>query len=117
MGVESERLEIQPYISLTGQSPFTDWFGRLNPHAAARVSDALHRMEQGNLSSSSVKRLTGGIFEYRINYGPGYRIYFGRRGQRIIILLGGGTKQRQQSDIHKAQRLWKEHLQSIRRGE
>ena len=65
----------------------------------ARVATALYRMEMGNLSNA---RGVGGVLEYRIDFGPGYRIYFGRGGDVLIILLGGGTKARQQRDIEAA---------------
>jgi putative addiction module killer protein len=64
-------------------------------------------MAQGNLSNT--KSLGGGIQEYRIDFGPGYRIYFGRDGERLVILLGGGTKKRQQDDKSRARRLWDEY--------
>jgi putative addiction module killer protein len=48
------------------------------------------------------------VFEYRIDFGPGYRIYFGKDGERVVILLGGGSKKRQQRDIAEALKLWKE---------
>lgn len=75
--------------------------------AAAKVAMALTRMEHGNLSS--VKGVGGGVFEYRINFGPGYRIYFGKDGQKIVILLGGGTKRRQQRDIDAALLCWADY--------
>ena len=68
---------------------------------------ALVRMEQGNLSNA--KGVGGGILECRIDFGPGYRVYFGRDGDALIILLGGGTKTRQQKDIQRAQDLWQEY--------
>ena len=61
--------------------------------SAARVAIALIRMEQGNLSNT--KSVGGGVAECRIDFGPGYRIYFGRDGNTLIVLLGGGTKKRQ----------------------
>ena len=66
----------------------------------------------GNLSN--VKGVGGGVLEYRIDFGPGYRIYFGRDGDALIILLGGGTKVRQQRDIETAVALWREYGQSKR---
>ena len=63
-------------------------------------------MEAGNLSN--VKSVGDGVHEFRINVGPGYRIYFGRHGQTLIILLGGGTKRRQERDIEKAKERWAE---------
>ncbi len=59
------------------------------------------RMEQGNFPN--VKGIGPGVYEYRINYGPGYRVYLGKDGEKTIILLGGGTKKRQQKDIDNAQ--------------
>jgi putative addiction module killer protein len=56
-----------------------------------------------------VKSVGGGLLEYRIDFGPGYRIYFGRDGETIIILLGGGTKMRQRQDIVTAQARWNDH--------
>ena len=63
-------------------------------------------METGSLAVKGVGR---GVLEYRIHFGPGYRIYFGRDGDAIIILLGGGTKRRQQNDIEDARDLWREY--------
>lgn len=74
--------------------------------AAAKISTAILRMEQGNLSN--VKWFSG-IGEYRLNWGPGYRVYIGREGNRFIILLGGGTKKGQQRDIARALELWGEY--------
>ena len=64
-------------------------------------------MAQGNLSNT--KGVGGGLQEYRIDFGPGYRIYFGRDGERLVILLGGGTKRRQSEDIRNAQVLWADY--------
>ena len=80
--------------------------------AAARVATALYRMEMGNLSNA--KGVGGGVLEYRIDFGPGYRIYFGRDGDALIILLGGGKKGRQQRDIETAVALWREYKRSKR---
>jgi putative addiction module killer protein len=80
----------------------------------SEVAIALVRMEQGNFSNT--KRLGSGVSEFRIDFGPGYRIYFGRDGDRIVILLCGGTKKCQQSDIEKAKVLWKEYKRRKRQG-
>ena len=58
---------------------------------------------------SNVKGVGAGVLEYRIDSGPGYRIYFGRDGEKLIVLLGGGTKRRQQGDIETAKRLWRDY--------
>ena len=64
-------------------------------------------METGNLSN--VKGVGGGVLECRIHFGPGYRVYLGRDGDTLIILLGGGDKRRQQKDIEDAQDIWQEY--------
>ena len=68
---------------------------------------AITRIAQGNLSNA--KSVGAGLQEYRIDFGPGYRIYFGRAGDHLIILLGGGTKKRQRDDIARAQELWADY--------
>jgi len=66
-------------------------------------------MQQGNLSNA--KGVGVGVYEYRIDFGPGYRIYFGKDGERLVILLGGGTKKRQQDDIAIALTRWQDYKQ------
>ena len=100
-------LELRYYLDTTGGSPFEEWFSRLDALAAAKVAVALARVEQGNLSN--VKSVGQGVLEYRIDWGPGYRIYFGRDGDVLVILLTGGSKQRQQKDIEVAQEIWTEY--------
>ena len=94
------------------ESAFEKWFLSLDSIAAAKVTTALYRLEQGNFSN--VKSVGKGVSEYRIDYGPGYRIYFGRSGSHVIILIGGGTKKTQNKDIKKAYMLWKEYKKIIR---
>ena len=96
-----------------GQQPFAEWFADLEPVARARVTRAIARMEQGNLSQ--VKAVGEGVLEYRIDFGPGYRVYFGRDGDALVILLTGGTKKRQQRDIDAAHAYWQDYKQSKRR--
>lgn len=100
-------IEVREYVAGDGNSPYAKWFNGLNSQAAAKVTIAVTRMAQGNLSN--VKGVGGGLQEYRIDFGPGYRIYFGRDGDRLVILLGGGTKKRQQDDIRRAQALWADY--------
>ncbi len=105
-------IEIREYITAQGGSPYARWFDGLNARAAAKVATALVRIEQGNLSGA--KGVGAGVSEYRIDFGPGYRVYFGRDGDTLIILLCGGTKKRQQKDIVLAQDLWREYKQRKR---
>ncbi len=100
-------IEIKEFVDAQGTSPFGRWFSLLDPQAAARVATALYRVEMGNLSNT--KGVGNGVLEYRIDFGPGYRIYFGREGTALVVLLGGGTKVRQQRDIDVAVRLWREY--------
>jgi len=100
-------LHVREYVDTTGRSPFTKWLRALNVQAAAKVATALERIAAGNLSN--VKTVGGGVLEYRVEFGPGYRIYFGRDGERLVILLAGGTKKRQQQDIRQAKVNWEDY--------
>jgi putative addiction module killer protein len=71
-------LEIRYYLAPDGRSPFEGWFSSLDPAARAKVTVGIARLEQGNLSN--VQGVGEGVLEYRINFGPGYRVYFGRAG-------------------------------------
>lgn len=82
-------LDTRYYIAPDGQSPFAKWFADLDSVARAKVTTAIARLGQGNLSN--VKGVGEGVLEYRINFGPGYRVYFGRDGEVLVILLTGGT--------------------------
>ena len=108
-------MEAREYLDAAGRSPFGKWFDRLNAAAAAKVAGALARLEPGNWSN--VKGVSSGVLEYKIHFGPGYRIYFGRDGVRLVILLGGGTKQRQSRDIEDAKRRCQDYLARKKRGE
>ena len=107
-------IEVVEYESEDGSLPFRKWFTSLNVQAALKVRTALARMENGNFSN--VKSVGWGVSEYKLDFGPGYRIYFGKEGDRLVILLGGGTKKRQSGDIEKAQALWKLYKQHKRGG-
>jgi putative addiction module killer protein len=103
----SNVLEIRYHLSEAGRSPFEAWFSSLDSAARAKVAVAIARLEQGN--TSNVKSVGKGVLEYRINFGPGYRVYFGRDGATLVILLIGGTKKRQQQDVAKAAGLWADY--------
>ena len=100
-------VEVREYLTTDGTSPYAKWFNRLNALAAAKVTIAVTRMAQGNLGNA--KSVGSGVQECRIDFGTGYRIYFGRDGDRLVILLGGGTKKRQQNDIRDAQAYWSDY--------
>lgn len=97
-------MEVSAYVDENGRSPFEDWFAGLDAVAAAKVTTALTRLGLGN--TSSVKGVGDGVAEYRIDWGPGYGIYFGQDGASLIVLLTGGTKRRQWKDVAAAKAAW-----------
>jgi putative addiction module killer protein len=94
-------------FSESGNSPFANWFDSLDAVTAARVDRYIRRLEAGNFGSA--KMLREGVSELKLDFGPGYRVYFGRDGKTIIILLGGGSKRRQSTDIAAAIERWKRY--------
>ena len=102
--------EIRYHVGPGGLQPFATWFAELDAIARAKVTRAIARLEQGNFSN--VKSVGEGVLEYRIDFGPGYRVYFGRDGAALIILLTGGTKKRQQRDIDNAHAYWQAYKAS-----
>jgi putative addiction module killer protein len=100
---------VREYVNGLGHSPFAKWFDALNSAAAVKVTTALYRLEQGN--SSNVKSVGDGVLEYKIDFGAGYRIYFGKDGVELVILLGGGTKKKQNNDIRLAKQKWHDYKQ------
>ncbi|HHT0604978.1 TPA: type II toxin-antitoxin system RelE/ParE family toxin [Legionella anisa] len=108
------KIRIESYITKEGIEPFSKWFNKLNAVAAAKVSTALYRMELGNYSN--VKSLGDGVYEYKIDFGPGYRVYFGQDGDELVILVGGGSKKQQDKDIKMAKQYWQEYKLAKKRG-
>jgi len=100
-------VQVLEYMEATGRSPFAAWFDDLNAEAAAKVSSALYQLSAGNFSN--LKGVGGGVLERRIDFGPGYRIYLGKDGETILILLGGSSKQRQREAIETAKVRWREY--------
>lgn len=99
-------LTVIEYVREDGTVPYAAWFDDLPAQAGAKVAVARARLEMGN--TSAVKWI-GAIGEYRIDWGPGYRFYLARKSEDIVVLLGGGTKRRQQVDIERAKMLWAEY--------
>lgn len=100
------KIRLEEYIRENGTSPYQTWFDGLDAQAAAKVSVAKIRLELGNTSNIEWFR---GIGEYKINWGPGYRIYLAQEGERLIILFGGSTKKGQQKAIDQAVALHAEY--------
>ena len=99
-------MRVQEYVREDGSIPYQKWFDSLDAQAAVKITVAISRLALGN--TSNIKQFDG-IGEYRIDFGPGYRIYLAQDGKELIILFGGGTKKRQQSDIQKALELFQEY--------
>lgn len=107
-------IEIRQYVDRQGNNRFRRWLDAQVDPAQARITLAIERLELGNLSH--VKSVGAGVQELRIDFGPGYRIYFGWDGTELVILLAGGTKKRQQTDIEVAKELWREFKSRKREG-
>ncbi|NKB17665.1 MAG: type II toxin-antitoxin system RelE/ParE family toxin, partial [Pseudanabaena sp. CRU_2_10] len=104
--MEPEPREIQSYQDANGNYPFEDWLVRLRDRTArVKIQARLGRLALGNFGDS--KFVGDGVYELRINYGGGYRIYFGQVGARVILLLCGGDKSSQEQDIQTAKSYWR----------
>jgi putative addiction module killer protein len=104
-------IELRNFVDQTGRIPFLRWADDLDREAGRRVARALSRLAEGN--TSNVKAVGEGVNELKIDFGPGYRVYFGWQGNTIVLLLGGGTKKRQAQDIRDAKERWKEARRPI----
>jgi putative addiction module killer protein len=102
-------ISVLEYLDRSGRSPWRRWFNDLDAIAAAKVATALYRLGQGNFST--VAGVGSGVFEAKIDFGPGYRIYFGKDGESVVILLGGSTKKRQGAAIASAHKAWDDYKQ------
>jgi putative addiction module killer protein len=100
-------IEIRSYVDDRDRAPFEEWLADLDRHAEAKIAVALSRLSSGNISN--VKAVGEGVAEYRLDWGPGYRIHFGQDGSRLIILVCGGTKVRQDRDIATAKARWADY--------
>ena len=107
-------LEVREYLDRRERSPFGIWFNQLDKTAAAKVTVGVTRVALGNFSN--VQSVGGGVSEYKIDFGPGFRIYFGRDGETVVILLGGGSKKRQSKDIQDAIVRWNDYKEQKLQG-
>ena len=103
--------EVKIYSTSSGEVPFQQWFDTLNDmRARDRILARIARVRVG--SFGDWKSVGAGVFELRIDHGPGYRVYFGRDGEVLVILLGGGTKKTQPKDISYAKECWNDYKKS-----
>lgn len=96
--------EIEKYVTETGVCPFDEWFDTLDVATQARIDVRIDRVSLGNFGD--YQSVGGGIYELRFFFGPGYRIYYGVVGKKIVLLLTGGAKKSQSRDIKTAQKFW-----------
>ena len=95
------------YQTDEGRSPFGEWFWRLDARAAAKITRVVGKLEAG--LRPDVEPVGRGVFEARIHFGPGYRVYFGLDGNVVVIMLGGGDKRSQTDDISYAKARWADY--------
>jgi len=100
-------IEIREYIDGKGRTPYRDWLVTLDATTRVRIVTSVLRMQQGNFAGA--KTVGAGVSELRLDFGPGYRVYFGKDGERLVILLVGGSKKRQQADIAAAHVFWTDY--------
>jgi putative addiction module killer protein len=102
-------IELREYLTEDGQNPFRTWLeGLRDRQARAKIRVRLNRIRLGNFGDS--KSVGSGVSELRIPHGPGYRVYFGRRENTVVILLHGGDKKSQSRDIALAKEYWRDYL-------
>ncbi len=103
--MEAKRKQIIFYVADNGKQPFLEWFNSLKDlKTQAKINKRLRSISLGNLGD--YKSVGEGVFEFRIHYGSGYRIYFGQDGDTLIILLCAGDKSSQKKDIETAKKYW-----------
>src|SRR6266550_3366500 len=100
------KFSIREFLTKEGRSPFRDWLENLDGGVRVRIQARIFRFELGNLGDH--KSVGGGVWEARLDFGPGYRIYFGKDGAAVILLLAGGDKASQSKDIGAAKYYWKD---------
>jgi putative addiction module killer protein len=105
---------VREYLTADGRNPYRQWLGTLDRAVRARIQARVLRFELGNVGDH--KSVGAGLWEARLSFGPGYRIYFGKDGDAIIVLVAGGTKASQAKDIARAQEFWRDYLEGRRHG-
>lgn len=107
---------IDYYVTSSGKAPFLNWMSKLNMNSQVIVDRYIQRVAQGG-AKKSIKSLRRGLFEIKIPYGSGLRVYFGEIEKRLILLLIGGDKKTQKKNIQKAREYWKEQNKIIKGNE
>jgi putative addiction module killer protein len=107
-------LTVREFLDDGGRSPFREWLLELDQAVRARIQARILRFELGNLGDH--KQVGGGVWEARLDFGPGYRVYFGRSGRELVLLLLGGDKSSQRKDISCAKQYWATYLKETPHG-
>ena len=107
--MQQDVIELRAYVTADGRCPFDLWLESFRSATTrTRIDARLARVRTGHFGDT--KAVGGGVAELRLCFGPGHRIYFGRDGDRLVILLAGGDKRWQSADIARAQRYWQAYL-------
>ena len=96
-------MDVREYLTADGRNPCREWLDTLDVTPRARIQARVLRFSTGNLGDH---KSVGGVWEARVMFGPGYRIYFAKDGAQLVLLLLGGDKSSQTADVARAQDLW-----------
>lgn len=108
------KITIREYLTPSGRNPFRDWLDKLDVTMRARIQARMLRFELGNLGDHEM--VGSGVWEARLAFGPGYRVYFGKYGPSVILLLLGGDKTTQSRDVRRAQQFWTQYRETTQHG-
>lgn len=105
--MEPQERELRIYVGPNGRVPFEDWLRSVrDKRTKAHILSRIDRLRMGNFGDCEA--LGEGVYELRLHFGPGFRVYFGLQGTRLVLLLCGGSKNSQQADITRAKQYWRE---------
>jgi putative addiction module killer protein len=106
--METREWQLREYITRAGRNPFGEWLQSITDKTTrARIRTRISRLRLGNFGDC--RSVGEGVHELRLDFGPGYRVYYSRVGARLVLLLGGGDKSSQNRDIREAKRHWQEY--------
>ena len=107
-------MDVREYLTADGKNPYREWLDTLDVTPRARIQASVLRFSTGNLGDH--KSVGGGVREARVMFGPGYRLYFGKDGAQLVLLLLGGDKSTQTVDVARAQESWHAYQEGKRHG-
>ena len=107
-------MDVREYLTADGKNPYREWLETLDVTSRARIQARVLRFSTENLGDH--KNVGGGVWEARVMFGPGYRIYFGKDGPQLVLLLLGGDKSTQTTDVARAQKSWSVYQEGKHRG-